>query len=202
MKRYLNYIQTKQETTERNSKHYLDYLIRERKGKRTNLPCTHEPFPSDREIYLHTNNSDNKFKYNCASSYNKPLLSYNDQLHNKSALDNPISSVYSRSGRLNEITNPNMYYKIGSQDYLQYKEQQKNYLNSNLEVMLNNKRKKQEITVNPYNPVSSYYNLGKSALQNNTILNPLPNYKYNKYLGNTEDINQYKVKRSASCTML
>ena len=207
IKQYLNYIQTKQKITERNSKHYLNYLIKERKEKRTNLSFTHKTVPSNNEIYLHNNttnnNSENNFKYNYISSYQKPLNRYNEQFHNNINTNNPISSVYLRSNRLNEITNPNMYYKIGSQDYLKYKEQQKKYLNSNLETMLNNKRKKQEINVNPYNVVSSYSNLGKSTLQNNTILNPLPNYNYNKYLGNINDINnQYKIKRSASCNML
>ena len=92
----------------------------------------------------------------------------------------PISSLYNRS-RLNEITNPDMYYKQSNMDYIKYREQQRNYLNSNYDLMVNNGNYKKKLDVNPYNVNSSSTSLGESMLVHNTILNPLPNYTYNKY---------------------
>ena len=83
--------------------------------------------------------------------------------------------------RLNEITNPDMYYKQSNMDYIKYREQQRNYLNSNYDLMVNNGNYKKKLDVNPYNVNSSSTSLGESMLVHNTILNPLPNYIYNKY---------------------
>lgn len=66
-------------------------------------------------------------------------------------------------------------------DYIKYREQQRNYLNSNYDLMVNNGNYKKKLDVNPYNVNSSSTSLGESMLVHNTILNPLPNYTYNKY---------------------
>ena len=75
----------------------------------------------------------------------------------------PISSLYNRS-RLNEITNPDMYYKQSNMDYIKYREQQRNYLNSNYDLMVNNGNYKKKLDVNPYNVNSSSTSLGNQCL--------------------------------------
>ena len=188
---YLNYIQTKQKLTERNSKNYLDFIINERKEKRARSPYIYYVSPHAQENPSST--IINESNYNNIPIYPKSPSS--SSLYNEPDYRNkPILSLYSRSSRLNEVTNPNKYYNIGSREYLKYKEQQRNYLNSNFEMMLNYKKNK-DIIVNPYNKSSSLSELGDSKLQHNTILNPLPNYTYNKYFGN---MNQTNFRRSAS----
>jgi hypothetical protein len=193
---YLNYIQKKQKLTERNSKNYLDYIINERKEKRARSPyiyyaSPHHPQENQSSNIINENNYNNTPIYPKSPSSSLSSFYKEPDYQNK-----PILSLYSRSSRLNEVTNPNRYYNIGSKEYLKYKEQQRNYLNSNFEMMLNhNKKKNKDIIVNPYNKSSSLSELGDSKLQHNTILNPLPNYTYNKYFGN---MNQTNFRRSAS----
>lgn len=193
---YLNYIQKKQKLTERNSKNYLDYIINERKEKRARSPyiyyaSPHHPQENQSSNIINENNYNNTPIYPKSPSSSSLSSFYKEpDYQNK-----PILSLYSRSSRLNEVTNPNRYYNIGSKEYLKYKEQQRNYLNSNFEMMLNHNKKNKDIIVNPYNKSSSLSELGDSKLQHNTILNPLPNYTYNKYFGN---MNQTNFRRSAS----
>jgi hypothetical protein len=42
-------------------------------------------------------------------------------------------------------------------------------------------RNLKKINVNPFNKESSIGLLGRSTLMHNTILNPVPNFSYNKY---------------------
>ena len=189
---YLNYIQTKQKLTERNSKNYLDYIINERREKRAHSPYIYYTSPHPQENPSSNILNEHNYKNNVPIYPQSPAASspYKElDYQNK-----PILSLYSRSNRLNEVTNPNKYYNIGSKEYLRYKEQHRSYLNSNYEMMLNHTKNK-EIVVNPYNKSSSLSELGDSKLQHNTILNPLPNYTYNKYFGN---MNQTNFRRSAS----
>ena len=178
---YLNYVQSKQQLIEKNSKNYLEYIINERKERRTKSPSVYY------QTFVQNNNN------NISSLYQRPMITNNNNDDRK--LSSPILNVYSRCNRLNEITNPDMYYKLGSESYLNYKQQQRDYLNFNLEIMLSNKERKKEINVNPYNILSSFSDLGDSNLKHNTILHPLPNYNYNPYFGN---VNHKKIRRSAS----
>ena len=91
-----------------------------------------------------------------------------------------------------------MYYKQSNQDYIKYKEQQRNYLNSNYELMINNGNYKKKLDVNPYNVNSSKTTLGESTLIHNTILNPLPNYTYNKYFDEEYKRNHSKRRSNSS----
>lgn len=109
-----------------------------------------------------------------SQSQHLPTAAINDSYPQQKT--SPISSLYNR-----EITNPDMYYKQSNMDYIKYREQQRNYLNSDYDLMVNNGNYKKKLDVNPYNVNSSSTSLGESRLVHNTILNPLPNYTYNKY---------------------
>ncbi len=86
-----------------------------------------------------------------------------------------------KRSRLNDITNHDLFYRVADGDYQRYKQQQKKFLDYNWDAMQKRMERRREIDVNPFNP-SIYNGLGKTTLQHNTILNPLPNYTYNKYL--------------------
>ena len=51
-------------------------------------------------------------------------------------------------------------------------------------ALLNKNRfnKKQEVNINPYNPINADFEHYKSDLAHNPILNPVNNYSFNKYL--------------------
>ena len=144
--RYKSYISSKQRLTEINSQNYLNYIMNQKKNAHSR--------------YL-------------SQSQHLPTVPINDSYPQQKT--SPISSLYNRS-RLNEITNPDMYYKQSNMDYIKYREQQRNYLNSNYDLMVNNGNYKKKLDVNPYNVNSSSTSLGESRLVHNTILNPLPNY--------------------------
>lgn len=175
---YKSYILSKQKLTELNSQNYMNYILQQKKNR------SRSPFVSRGE-YLPSNVGEtpsfSEFN-NISNSYKKPT---------------PITSLYNRS-RLNEITNPDMYYKQSNQDYIKYKEQQRNYLNSNYELMINNGNYKKKLDVNPYNVNSSKTTLGESTLIHNTILNPLPNYTYNKYFDEEYKRNHSKRRSNSS----
>jgi len=46
----------------------------------------------------------------------------------------------------------------------------------------NRLHKKQEVNINPYNPIDADFEHYKSDLRHNPILNPINNYSFNKYL--------------------
>ena len=132
-----------------------------------------------------------KTKQEQIDSYSQNYLNYLLARKNPSTIqrtvsppqrESPISSLYQRSNRLNDITNPDLFYKQSNQEYYQYKEQQRKCLDFNLSRMGNERERKRRIDVNPYNKNGSIMSLGESTLVHNTILNPLPNYTYNKYL--------------------
>lgn len=115
----------------------------------------------------------------------KYTLSNNNFYSNKyigTPLIDPSKSTSLKTKRLNEITNPELFYKIKSGDYFRYRLQQKEFLDYNFN-MIQNKNTRKDIDINPYNP-NIATNLGKSNLLHNTILDPLPNYSYNRYLEN------------------
>ena len=92
-----------------------------------------------------------------------------------------LNTQLSKKSRLNDITNPDLFYKIANGDYQRYKLQQKQFLDYNYEAMQKRQGIKREVDVNPFNP-NICSELGDTSLVHNTILNPLPNYTYNKYL--------------------
>ena len=173
---YKNYILAKQKLTELNSQNYMNYIINQRKSNRARSPYVSRSESSVSPLSQTVNEQP---------SYQNPL---NDQ----------FIKQYNRS-RLNEITNPELYYKQSNKDYIRYREQERKYLNSNYELMIKNGNYKKKLDVNPYNKNSSSTSLGESQLIHNTILNPLPNYSYNKYFN--EEYKKHGKKRSSSSFM-
>ena len=173
---YKNYILAKQKLTELNSQNYMNYIINQRKSNRSRSPYVSRSESSVSPLSQTVNEQP---------SYQNPL---NDQ----------FIKQYNRS-RLNEITNPELYYKQSNKDYIRYREQERKYLNSNYELMIKNGNCKKKLDVNPYNKNSSSTSLGESQLIHNTSLNPLPNYSYNKYFD--EEYKKHGKKRSSSSFM-
>lgn len=102
-----------------------------------------------------------------------------------------------RRRMINDITNPDLFYKKAN-DYKYYQLEQQQFSKYNLDLM--NMRKKERtkeiININPFNPKLKKDDLGKSLLEYNTILNPIPNFTYNRYLEN--HIISLKKQRSLS----
>lgn len=123
--------------------------------------------------------------------YNKNASNQRDFKNNKT-LSSSLSANEIFSGRKNEITNPDWFYKRNNIDYFKYKEEQKKYLDYNYEVMMNNynSHQKKEPNINPYNPITINFEKSKSDLEHNPILNPVNNYGYNKYLQKEIDNNK------------
>ena len=82
-----------------------------------------------------------------------------------------------------EITNPELYLKKANGDFYKYRAESKKYLDYNQKILENQNKynKTDNINVNPFNNSSSSASLGRSNLVYNTILNPIPNFSYNKY---------------------
>ena len=89
--------------------------------------------------------------------------------------------------KMSDITNPN-YFCANSYNKLQLKKREYlnyNYINGEKNYLNRKKRVNSEESIipNPYNDLHcNVYSLGSSKLQHNPILNPLPNFEYNKYL--------------------
>ena len=86
--------------------------------------------------------------------------------------------------RKSEITNPELYYQKNNDDYYKYRAELKQYLDYNYQILMKKNRlhKKQEVNINPYNPIDADFEHYKSDLRHNPILNPINNYSFNKYL--------------------
>ena len=86
--------------------------------------------------------------------------------------------------RRSEISNPELYNKRNNEDYNKYRAELRKYLDYNYQILLNKNRfnKKQEVNINPYNPINADFEHYKSDLAHNPILNPVNNYSFNKYL--------------------
>ncbi len=111
-----------------------------------------------------------------------PILNryYNKKLNSSSSENNINESRYKYFiGRTREITNPELYYKKVNGDFYKYRAENKKYLDYNYNIM--GRRNLKNINVNPFNKGSSLDLLGRSTLIHNTILNPIPNFSYNKY---------------------
>ena len=123
-------------------------------------------------------------------AYLENLQKNNNNINNNNINDNNNNSIQKMINRFNgvrknEITNPGYYFQRMNEDYYKYRLEQKRVLDYNHEQMENkfqNKFKK-EPDINPYNPIDNKpFELGKTDLLHNPILNPVNDYSYNKYL--------------------
>ena len=178
LKHYQNMINGIKYKIERNEQDYLGYIN------------AFENIPSN---YYHNNYSNNfiteRKKENLPiinRNYNNkikifPIINrYNKKLNSSNSENNINESRYKYFvERTREITNPELYYKKINGDFYKYRAENKKYLDYNYNIMGSRNLKK--INVNPFNKGSSLDLLGRSTLIHNTILNPIPNFSYNKY---------------------
>lgn len=103
------------------------------------------------------------------------------------SLDSSMFTPGYVKSKMSDITNPN-YFCANSYNKLQLKKREYlnyNYINGEKNYFNRKKRVNSEESIipNPYNDLHcNVYSLGSSKLQHNPILNPLPNFEYNKYL--------------------
>ncbi len=161
-------------------------------------------------------NRFNKMKKDLTEEKNKINNMINDRyfkLNEPSSLNiKPLSNSLSTKtinyeNRRSEITNPELYYKRNNEDYYKYRTEMKQYLDYNYKILSNKDRlnKKQEVNINPYNPLDADFEHYKSDLPHNPILNPVNNYSFNKYLekeikdikmhGNNPDSNYNNINK-------
>lgn len=201
---YKDRIYDKEALIEMNAKNYLNYMKKFERKK--------TPISSPYSVYLKIkqNNNSNNFRQNNNDNYmNKKINDNNDDIDirkknkiNNDILNNkyfqsqenslnmkPLSNSLSMKSmnfenRKSEITNPELFYKRNNEDYNKYRAELKEYLNYNYQIMQNKNRlnKKQEVNINPYNPIDADFEHYKSDLAHNPILNPVNNYSFNKYL--------------------
>ena len=166
LKHYQNMINGIKNKIERNEQDYLGYIN------------AFENIPNN---YYHNNYSNNFITER--KKENLPIINrnYNNKKLNISNSANNINeSKYKYFvGRTREITNPELFYKKVNGDFYKYRAENKKYLDYNYNIM--GRRNLKNINVNPFNKGSSLDLLGRSTLIHNTILNPIPNFSYNKY---------------------
>ena len=105
-------------------------------------------------------------------------------INNSKSIDYLNERKYIFSGKRHEITNPELFYKKTNGDFYKYRAESKKYSDYNRNIIENQIYKNNNynnINVNPFNKGSSFDDLGRSTLIHNTILNPIPNFSYNKY---------------------
>ena len=203
---YKDRICDKEALIEINAKNYLNYM---KKFERKKTPISS---PYSVYLKIKQNNNINNYGQNNNDTYTNKLINYNNNnddidirkknkinnifLNNKYFQNNenpidlkPLSNSLSMKtigfeNRNSEITNPELFYKRNNDDYTKYRAELKEYLNYNYKVLMDKKRlnKKQEVNINPYNPIDADFEHYKSDLPHNPILNPVNNYSFNKYL--------------------
>ena len=132
------------------------------------------------ENYNYNNNLQNqntffpKINSKKKINYSRSVDNINNNNYQKKFVFPPIK---------HEITNPDLYFKKANGDFYKYRAESKKYLDYNQKILENQNKynKTDNINVNPFNNSSSYSSLGRSNLVYNTILNPIPNFSYNKY---------------------
>ena len=207
---YKDRIYDKEALIEMNAKNYLNY-IKKYERKKTPISSPYSVYLKIKENNTNFNsginkNNDNYLKdiiNNSTSNINDEnekrknklnnLIINNNYFQNKSR-DNPINiksisnSLSTKSmnfeSRRSEISNPELYNKRNNEDYNKYRAELRKYLDYNYQILLNKNRfnKKQEVNINPYNPINADFEHYKSDLAHNPILNPVNNYSFNKYL--------------------
>ncbi|MCQ2818583.1 MAG: hypothetical protein MJ252_15045 [archaeon] len=178
------------------AKNYLDYISNRQEERRSNSGGLSHTVGStkNKDIYERVIQD----KLNCSQNYGNPYENYHNRFNSqnnyaKSPLLTPVSTprkspsfYHSRLNELGtEITNPRYLYQDIYQSDLMNK---KNYMNYNLvksEDSYRNRRnpysEEYNLQINPFN-LRQTEDLGKSTLAHNPILNPVPNYQYNRYL--------------------
>jgi hypothetical protein len=186
---YKSYIENKSIAIDRYSQNYIEYMKKVFQNKSINSTRNsnynnifnnfNNNYNNNKDI---NNNTDlKKCTIKNSKSYSHLEIPYS---HNKNLI---------KLDKGHEITNPDLFFQKENPEYLRYREEQRKYLNYNLEKIQKNKlKKKQEINVNPYNIISSKDFLGKTNLINNTILNPT-NYIYNQFYKNNLSINNNNI---------
>lgn len=175
-KMYQDFMKSKEKEIENNMDHYRDYMKRSLGHSNNNSHL--KTSLSAGNLIINTN-----FSYNNNNSYKSNNM-YTAESLRKST----------------DITNPDYFTKKINGDYQRFKERQKNYLQYNQDIVnqklpLDIIRKENNVYYNDkgnmlkeqYNINKQYFgrrkwNLGKSSLQYNPIVNPVGNYQYNKYL--------------------
>ena len=184
VKYYRGYIQNKSKAIDKYSQNYLDYMKNERiNNMRYRTPYQNQNINMPNNSL--NNNYDSKFSPNDLYNSNQLSQSYQPQSN--------FRDDFVMKGRTIEITNPDLYYKQASDDYYNYRQEQKKFLNYNLLTIQKNYYKKKDIDVNPYNKGSSSDILGNTFLKHNPILNPSPSFGY-KYFDREKSQNQVTEK--------
>ena len=210
MGNYRGRIFDKEALIEMNAKNYLNY-IKKYERKKTPISSPYSVYLKIKQNNINNNvinRNDNYLKKifnNSASNINEDnneqrkknkmnnIIINNNYFQNRNK-ENPINlkslpnSLSSKSimveNRSSEISNPELYYKRNNEDYNKYRAELRQYLDYNYQVLINKDRfnKKQEVNINPYNPINADFEHYKSDLKHNPILNPVNNYSFNKYL--------------------
>ena len=211
---YKERIYDKEALIEMNAKNYLSYIQRYER-KKANLSSPYSVYQKIKQNnYKNYNlkneeNYENKYINNIniknTEEKNKINNMFNDRyfklnepssLNIKKPLPNSLSTkTINYENRNSEITNPELYYKRNNEDYYKYRTEMKQYLDYNYKILSNKDRlnKKQEVNINPYNPLDADFEHYKSDLPHNPILNPVNNYSFNKYLEKEiKDIKKYE----------
>ncbi len=186
---YKSYIENKSIAIDRYSQNYIEYMKKVFQNKSINSTRN----SNYNNIF---NNFNNNYKNNKDINNNTDLKKYT--IKNSKSYSH-LEIPYSHNKNLikldkgHEITNPDLFFQKENPEYLRYREEQRKYLNYNLEkIQKNTLKKKQEINVNPYNNISSQDFLGKTNLIHNTILNPT-DYIYNQFYKNNLSINNNNI---------
>ena len=211
---YKERIYDKEALIEMNAKNYLSYIQRYER-KKANLSSPYSVYQkikqnnyknynvNNEENYenkyinnINIKNTEEKNKINNMINDRYFKLNEPSSLNIKKPLPNSLSTkTINYENRRSEITNPELYYKRNNEDYYKYRTEMKQYLDYNYKILSNKDRlnKKQEVNINPYNPLDADFEHYKSDLPHNPILNPVNNYSFNKYLEKEiKDIKKYE----------
>ena len=223
---YKERIYDKEALIEMNAKNYLSYIQRYER-KKANLSSPYSVYQKikqnnyknynlkNEENYenkyindINIKNTEEKNKINNMINDRYFKLNEPSSLNIKKPLPNSLSTkTINYENRRSEITNPELYYKRNNEDYYKYRTEMKQYLDYNYKILSNKDRlnKKQEVNINPYNPLDADFEHYKSDLPHNPILNPVNNYSFNKYLekeikdikmhGNNPDSNYNNINK-------
>ena len=222
---YKERIYDKEALIEMNAKNYLSYIQRYER-KKANLSSPYSVYQKIKQNNYKNYNVNNEENYE-----NKYINNINiKNTEEKNKINNMINDRYFKlnepsslnikplpnslstktinyENRRSEITNPELYYKRNNEDYYKYRTEMNQYLDYNYRILSNKDRlnKKQEVNINPYNPLDADFEHYKSDLPHNPILNPVNNYSFNKYLekeikdikmhGNNPDSNYNNINK-------
>ena len=190
-KAFQNYMKDQMNAIDQRAENYMAYMYTHKKPnqksgnvltEQSSLPNQSMNIAPSSKYYKLLNNGDTP-SYKIKSPFNQ---------YNK------FVPLYVKS-KQSDITNPN-YFSINNYSNLQAKRReylQYNYINSERNFVNKHSyqyakqplsyedKKAESLNINPYNSNHrNVYSLGKSELVHNPILNPVPNFMYNRYLNN------------------